>query len=105
MSGEAIFVIMLGGLNTFLGPMVGATILTLLNHFVTEFTEYYGLVLGGIILFYVLALRRGLLDILVAWADEWRRGRSKLELRKDLLDVMVTRAQDGRSEHSKSKSI
>lgn len=66
MSGEAIFVIMLGGLNTFLGPMVGATMLTLLNHYVTEFTEYYGLVLGGIILFYVLGLRKGLLDILVA---------------------------------------
>jgi branched-chain amino acid transport system permease protein len=77
MSGEAIFVIMLGGLNTFLGPVVGATILTLLNHYVTEFTEYYGLVLGGIILFYVLGLRKGLLDILVARVDNWRSGRSK----------------------------
>ncbi len=65
MSGEGIFVIMLGGLNTFLGPLVGAGILTLLNHFVTEHTKYYGLVLGVIILFYVLALRKGLLDILV----------------------------------------
>lgn len=65
MSGEGIFVIMLGGLNTFLGPLVGAGILTLLNHFVTEHTKYYGLVLGVIILFYVLALRKGLLDIIV----------------------------------------
>lgn len=65
MSGEAIFIIMLGGLNTFLGPMVGATILTVLNHFVTAHTKYYGLVLGTIILFYALGLRKGLLDILV----------------------------------------
>lgn len=65
MSGEAIFVIMLGGLATFFGPMVGAGILTLLNHFVTEFTEYYGIVLGSVILLYVLGLRKGLLDILV----------------------------------------
>jgi branched-chain amino acid transport system permease protein len=65
MSGEAIFVIMLGGLSTFLGPLVGAGLLTLLNHFVTEFTEYYGIVLGTIILFYVLVLRKGLLDIIV----------------------------------------
>ncbi len=65
MSGEAIFVIMLGGLNTFLGPMVGATILSVLNHFVTAHTVYYGIVLGVIILFYVLVLRKGLLDIVV----------------------------------------
>ena len=63
MSGEAIFVIMLGGLNTFLGPMVGAVILSLLNHFVTAHTKYYGLVLGIIILFYALVLRKGILDI------------------------------------------
>jgi len=66
MSAEGIFAIMLGGLNTFLGPLVGAGILSLLNHFVTAHTKYYGLVLGLIILFYVLALRRGLLDILIA---------------------------------------
>jgi branched-chain amino acid transport system permease protein len=77
MSGEAIFVIMLGGLNTFLGPVVGALILTLLNHFVTEFTKYYGLVLGAIILFYVLVLRKGLLDILVTRARDWRSQRAK----------------------------
>ena len=65
MSGEAIFVIMLGGLNTFLGPMVGAVILSLLNHFVTAHTKYYGLVLGVIILFYALVLRKGLLDIVL----------------------------------------
>lgn len=72
MSGEAIFVIMLGGLNTFLGPMVGATILSLLNHFVTAHTKYYGIVLGLIILFYVLVLRKGLLDIVV---ERFRAGR------------------------------
>lgn len=72
MSGEAIFVIMLGGLNTFLGPMVGATILSLLNHFVTAHTKYYGIVLGLIILFYVLVLRKGLLDIVV---ERFRGGR------------------------------
>lgn len=65
MSGEAMFVIMLGGLNTFLGPMVGATIMSLLNHFVTAHTKYYGLVLGIIILFYVMALRKGLLDLVL----------------------------------------
>jgi len=65
--------IMLGGLNTFLGPGLGAVILTLLNHFVTAHTKYYGLVLGVIILSYALVLRRGLLDILLDRIRERRR--------------------------------
>jgi branched-chain amino acid transport system permease protein len=69
-SGEGIFIIMLGGLNTFLGPAVGTAILLLLNDFVTRHTEYYGLTLGIIILVFALGLRRGLLDVLL---DLWRR--------------------------------
>src|SRR3546814_16248037 len=65
MSGEVIFMIMLGGLNTFLGPLVGAAILTLLNHYVTDYTQNYGLVLGIVIIAYVLVLRKGLLDLIV----------------------------------------
>ena len=69
-SGEGIFIIMLGGLNTFLGPVVGTIILLLLNDFVTRVTEYYGLMLGIIILLFALGLRRGLLDVAL---DAWRR--------------------------------
>lgn len=75
-SGEAIFVIMLGGLNTFLGPTVGAVILTLLEHFVTVHTEHYGLVLGTVIIAYVLGLRRGLFDVIVDALRD-RRTRNK----------------------------
>ncbi len=71
-SGEGIFIIMLGGLSTFLGPLVGTVILLLLNDVVTRFTEYYGLTLGVIILFFALGLRRGLLDVVL---DLWRRRR------------------------------
>jgi branched-chain amino acid transport system permease protein len=69
-SGEGIFIIMLGGLSTFLGPAVGTVILLVLNDFVTRHTEYYGLTLGIIILVFALGLRRGLLDVLV---DLWDR--------------------------------
>jgi branched-chain amino acid transport system permease protein len=75
MSGEAVFMIMLGGISTFLGPTVGAAILMLLNDVVTRFTEYYGLALGLIILLFALGLRRGLLDFLIenAWKGRVRR--------------------------------
>lgn len=70
MSGEGVFMIMLGGISTFLGPTVGTVILLLLNDVVTRFTEYYGLALGIIILLFALGLRRGLTDFLI---DHWRR--------------------------------
>ena len=65
-SGEAIFMIMLGGVTTFIGPIVGAVLL-LLEHFVTRLTEYHGLVLGIVILAIVLGLRQGVLDFVVDW--------------------------------------
>lgn len=67
-SGEAIFMIMLGGSQVFLGPVVGAVLLQTLDHFVTLYTEHHGLVLGVVILIAVLGLRRGLADFLCeAW--------------------------------------
>jgi branched-chain amino acid transport system permease protein len=67
-SGQAIFAVMLGGINSFLGPVVGAAILLALNDVVNRFTEYYGLVLGIVILAFALGLRRGVLDFLrLAW--------------------------------------
>jgi branched-chain amino acid transport system permease protein len=68
-SGQAIFAVMLGGINSFLGPAFGAAILLALNDVVTRFTEYYGLVLGLVILAFAVGLRRGVLDFLrPAWA-------------------------------------
>ncbi|WP_456390800.1 branched-chain amino acid ABC transporter permease [Profundibacter sp.] len=65
MSGDGIFMIMLGGMNTFLGPLVGAIMLIVLNDLTTIYTDHYGLVLGGFILIFVLGLRRGLLDFII----------------------------------------
>jgi len=77
LSGEGVFIIMLGGLSTFLGPLVGAAILLLLNDVVTRFTEYYGLVLGTIILVFALGLRRGLADFLLDYLRESRAARAE----------------------------
>jgi branched-chain amino acid transport system permease protein len=68
LSGQAIFAIMMGGIGSFFGPLVGTILLLALNDFVTRLTEYYGLALGIIILVFALGLRRGLLDFIT-----WRR--------------------------------
>lgn len=71
-SGEGIFMIMLGGLSTFLGPVVGASLLLLLNDVVTRRTEYHGLALGVVILLFALGLRKGITDFI---ADKIRARR------------------------------
>lgn len=71
-SGEAIFMIMLGGSQFFLGPVLGAFLLRLIEHFVTVYTEYHGLVLGAVILFIVLGLRQGVGDFIASWLEQRR---------------------------------
>lgn len=68
-SGEAVFMILMGGISAFFGPLVGAIMLLLLNDVVTRMTEHYSLMLGIIILCFALGLRKGLLGFaLAAWA-------------------------------------
>jgi len=67
-SGEAVFMIMLGGVSVFFGPLVGAALLLLLNDLITRVTEHYSLVLGVVILVFALGLRKGLLGfVMQAW--------------------------------------
>jgi branched-chain amino acid transport system permease protein len=73
-SGEGIFINMLGGVTTFLGPMVGTVLLLILNDTVTRLTEHYGIVLGIVILFFAIGLRRGLMDFVVEWYEQRRDG-------------------------------
>ncbi len=64
-SGEAIFMLMLGGTSAFLGPVVGTMMLLLLNDVITKFTEYYGLTLGVVILLFALVFRKGVTDFVL----------------------------------------
>lgn len=65
MSGEAIFMIMMGGLHVFIGPVVGAALLLIFNDLVTRFTELHGLALGIIVLIFALGFKRGISDFVV----------------------------------------
>jgi branched-chain amino acid transport system permease protein len=73
-SGEGIFINMLGGVTTFLGPMVGTVLLLILNDTITRLTEYYGIVLGVVILFFAIGLRKGLMDFMVERYEQRRDG-------------------------------
>lgn len=74
MSGEAVFMIMMGGVNLFIGPVVGAALLLAFNDAITRTTEYHGLALGLVVLLFALGFKRGITDFIrQGWV--WARGR------------------------------
>ena len=86
-SGEAIFMILLGGSNVFLGPLVGTVILRVLNDVTIAYTSHTDLVLGIVILVLVLGLRKGPLDV-IAERLENRRQTAAQKLR-DAADAVA----------------
>jgi branched-chain amino acid transport system permease protein len=64
-SAEPIFMVLVGGMSTFLGPLAGAAILVTLTAVITKYTSLWGLVLGAILLAFTLFLKVGILDFVV----------------------------------------
>jgi branched-chain amino acid transport system permease protein len=62
-SGDIVTICILGGINSFLGPVVGATVLILLETFITSVTLYWPLVLGIIICSVVLLMPQGIMGL------------------------------------------
>jgi branched-chain amino acid transport system permease protein len=64
MSVEPIVMVLLGGIHTLAGAPLGAALYKGLDTVVTSYTEYWQLVLGGILILLVVAFPRGILGVL-----------------------------------------
>jgi branched-chain amino acid transport system permease protein len=60
-SGEAAFMAILGGIYTFIGPMIGAFILIFLQDIIRSNTEYWLVFVGGILIPLVIFLPGGVM--------------------------------------------
>ncbi len=58
-SGEALVVVILGGLGTLVGPLVGALLFVMLRHEVSAFTPYWHAVVGMILVAVVMSRANG----------------------------------------------
>jgi len=65
-SAEVMIMAILGGINHFWGPVVGAATLVLLNQEITSYTEYWPFVLGTILLVLLFAFPGGIVGGLAA---------------------------------------
>jgi branched-chain amino acid transport system permease protein len=75
-SAEPIFVTLIGGLNSFAGPAVGAVIFGLLRDWITREFLYWGAVLGTVLLGIILFLPGGFVEgvqRVSAWVRRRRR--------------------------------
>jgi branched-chain amino acid transport system permease protein len=64
-SAEPIFMVIVGGMNSFLGPLLGAAVFTVLVAVSTMYTNLWGLIIGGVLVLIILLVRKGLADYLV----------------------------------------
>ena len=73
-SGEIVFMSVLGGFRTFIGPVVGAVVFNYLKTYSVATTEYWQLALGFVLIVLVLALPRGIVGTLSGFtAKIWTR--------------------------------
>jgi branched-chain amino acid transport system permease protein len=59
-SGEALVVVILGGLGTLVGPLVGAAVFVILKHELSAVTSYWHLVVGLVLIVVVVSRANGL---------------------------------------------
>ncbi len=62
-SGEFIIMVMIGGLGTLAGPVVGGAFFVLLQEKVSSYVDWYFIVIGLVLIFIVLFMPKGLLGI------------------------------------------
>jgi branched-chain amino acid transport system permease protein len=69
-SGEIMFMVILGGMATLVGPVLGAAALLLLEDFLAGWTVHWQIILGPILVLVVLFAKRGLAGLLPGGARD-----------------------------------
>ncbi|MBM3623653.1 MAG: branched-chain amino acid ABC transporter permease [Alphaproteobacteria bacterium] len=72
-SAQVLIMVLLGGLYSFVGPIIGAAVLHLLQVFTNQYTPYWPTVLGLILLVIVLVLPDGLVGLVNRFKGRGRR--------------------------------
>jgi branched-chain amino acid transport system permease protein len=72
-SGEVVLMSVLGGMNLFLGPAIGAAIMILLSSFVTSYMKYWLFAMGTILILIVLFCPKGVGGLVVEKYRMWTK--------------------------------
>ena len=69
-SGEILVMVLLGGMGTLYGPLLGAAVLLLMEELLAAYTEHWMVLLGPFLVLAVLFAKRGLFGLLTGTRDE-----------------------------------
>jgi branched-chain amino acid transport system permease protein len=75
-SGEIMVMVILGGIGTLFGPIIGAVAYLILEDFLSRITEHWQVILGPILIAVVLFAHRGIFGWLVAQRGKFAGGRN-----------------------------
>ena len=67
-SGDLIVMVVLGGMATLFGPVVGALLFLLMEKFLPDYTEHWMIVFGPVLILVVLFAKRGLFGLMAPGA-------------------------------------
>lgn len=88
-SGEALVVVILGGLGTLVGPLVGAAAFVLLKHELSALTAYWHLVVGVILIAVVMSRANGIFGWIEArWDGRAERSAAKAAQKQETEEVL-----------------
>jgi branched-chain amino acid transport system permease protein len=62
-SGDLMVMVILGGMGSLFGPVVGAIVYLVLEEFLSQVTEYWAMIMGPLLLLIVLFGRGGILGL------------------------------------------
>ena len=71
-SVDALVMVLLGGVQTLAGPVVGAVSFTWLHDTIARNTDYWRATLGAIVLLLVLLFPQGIAGFAKQWFERWR---------------------------------
>ena len=81
-SGEMLLNVILGGIESLIGPVIGTAVVILMKHVIQGYTDHWPIFIGCFLIVAVLAGGRGLYGLL-ADVIAWRPGRQKSASRTD----------------------
>lgn len=64
-SAEALIMALLGGIYTFVGPAVGASVLLIMDKWITSYTEYWPFFLGGFLIILLYFFPGGVMGFII----------------------------------------
>ena len=68
-SGEALLICILGGIQTLVGPVVGAILMVSMSHYLATYSEWVLMIQGLVFVIVVLLFRKGIVGEFYAWLE------------------------------------